>query len=120
MWLRIAQYFDFDYVDDVLARINMHGEQISTNYAALIPGRTRMVQKHEDEFKRYPEIYITHLKRVGKLHLINGTWAEGMQWFKKALAVHPWEVVKITAWLVLEWPLVKLFSKTKSFKKYKV
>jgi len=119
MWLRIAQYFEFDYVDEVLARINMHGEQISTDYAKLIPGRTRMVQKHAQEFKKYPGIYVIHLKRVGKLHCLNGTWPQGITWFQQAIAVRPLEIFKITAWVLFEWPWVILSSQTKSFKKYK-
>ena len=63
MWLRLARYFEFDYVDEILVRINVHGEQISTDYSRLIPGRTRMVQKHAEEFSKYPDIYLIHLKR---------------------------------------------------------
>jgi len=119
MWLRIARYFEFDYVDEVLARVNMHGEQISTDYAKLIPGRTGMVKKHADEFKKYPDIYVTHLKRIGKLHCLNGTWPQGLGWFRDAIAVNPLEIVKITAWILFEWPRISLFSQSKNFKKYK-
>ncbi|MBI4309661.1 MAG: glycosyltransferase family 2 protein [Candidatus Omnitrophica bacterium] len=118
MWLRIAQYFEFDFVDETLARINMHGEQISTNFAALIPGRSRMVAKHEQEFKQHPEIFVVHLKRLGKLHFINGTWRQGFDWFKMAIVVRPLELVKILAWCVIELPIVKFCSPTKNFKKY--
>lgn len=117
MWLRIAHDFEFDYVDEVLARVNMHGEQISNDYAKLIPGRTRMVQKHAEEFKKYPGIYVNHLKRIGKLHCLNGTWNQGLNWFGQALMIHPWEIGKILAWVMLEYPQAKLFS-TQDFKKY--
>ena len=76
MWLRIAEQFEFDFVPDILTRINEHGEQISTNFAALIPGRTRMVKKHWEEFQRHPQILVVHLKRLGKLQCINGTGDE--------------------------------------------
>ncbi len=117
MWLRIARFFEFDYVNEVLARVNMHGEQISTDYAKLIPGRTLMVQKHAQEFKKYPDIYVTHLKRIGKLYCLNGTWAKGIRWFQQAIAIKPLEIIKITAWILLEWPRVVLFSNLKNFKK---
>lgn len=118
MWLRIARHFEFDYVPDILARIHVHGEQISTNYQALIPGRTRMVQKHYDEFKAYPEILVVHLKRLGKLHCINGTYKEAWPWFQQAINVRPLEVIKIIAWCLLELPRVKFFSPAKVFKRY--
>jgi glycosyltransferase involved in cell wall biosynthesis len=118
MWLRIAKEYEFAYVKDILARINMHGKQISTNFAALIPGRTRMVKKHEDEFKKYPKIFVVHLKRLGKLHCLNGTWNQSWPWFKAAIDVRPMEVIKIAAWLLLELPILKLFSKTRFFQRY--
>ncbi|MBF0571577.1 MAG: glycosyltransferase [Candidatus Omnitrophica bacterium] len=118
MWLCIARYYEFEYVSEVLARINMHGDQISTNYASLIPGRTRMVKKHWEEFQEYPEILIVHLKRIGKLHCLNGTWAEAINWFKKAAAVRKIEIFKIAAWCLLELPLVKFSSYNRSFKRY--
>jgi glycosyltransferase involved in cell wall biosynthesis len=119
MWLRIAARFEFDFVPEILIRINIHGEHISTNYAAMIPGRTRMIQKHWDEFKIYPSILVIHLKRLGKMHFINGTWREGVGWFKKALKIDFFEIVKILAWCIVELPVAKFFSEAKHFKRYK-
>lgn len=118
MWLRISVSFEFDFVEDILTRINMHGFQISANYAALIPGRTRMIEKHAEEFKGHPGIYVVHLKRVGKLHCINGTWKLAWPWFKKAVAIRPLESVKIFFWCLFELPMVKFFSPARSFKRY--
>jgi glycosyltransferase involved in cell wall biosynthesis len=119
MWLRISQKYEFDYVPDILARINMHGEQISTNYAALIPGRTRMVEKHWEIFAAHPNIFVVHLKRLGKLHCLNGTYDQAWGWFKKAIEVQGEEIFKIIAWILLEYPLVVLFSKSRHFKKFR-
>lgn len=118
MWLRIARYYEFDFVPDVLTRINVHGAQISSNYQAMIPGRMRMVEKHWEEFKNHPEVLVVHLKRLGKLHCINGTWQEAWPWFKKAIDVNIFEAVKITAWCLFELPYVKYFSAARHFKKY--
>lgn len=117
MWLRIATRFEFDFVPETLVRINRHGKQISTNYAALIPGRIRMVEKHRREFEQYPSIFVIHLKRIGKLYCLNGRWKEAMVWFKKAMAVRRLEIIKIIAWCVLELPWVINFSEVKRFRK---
>jgi len=118
MWLRIAGKYEFDFVPDVLARINEHGSQISTDYAALIPGRTKMVRKHWQEFERYPRVFVVHLKRIGKLHCINGTWVMAWEWFYEAIKVNPMEIFKILGWCVFELPRVKYFSGAKNFKRY--
>jgi len=119
MWLRISQCYEFDFVNEILARIHIHGVQISYNLESMIPGRTRMVEKYEGEFVKCPEVFVVHLKRLGKLNCINGTWGEGMGWFKRAIEVNPFEVVKIFLWFVWEFPKVKFFSPAKDFKKYR-
>ena len=117
MWLRLAEHVQFDYVPEVLTRISWHGKQISTDLRSLIPGRTRMVRKHRQRFQRYPEIYVIHLKRLGKLHCLNGTWAEAVGWFGMAIRVRPVEVIKIFGWAVWELPRLKLCSQEKTFRK---
>ncbi len=118
MWLRIACEYEFDFVPEILLRINVHEEHISTNYQSLIPGRTRMVQKHYDEFKKFPSILVVHLKRLGKLHCINGTYKEAWPWFQQAGRIQPLEWIKIMAWCLIELPWIKLFSPAKDFKRY--
>ncbi len=119
MWKRIAEHFEFDFVENVLSITYFHENQISSDYSALIPGRTRMVQKHWDDFQKHPGILTIHLKRLGKLHCINGTWKEAIYWFKEALKVNFLEIVKIVAWCVIELPIAKYFSRAKNFRKYK-
>jgi len=119
MWMRIAREYEFDYIPEVLARVNEHEDQISTNYSFLIPGRIRMVNKHRDEFEKYPEIFVIHLKRIGKLHCLNGTWLKATGWFKEAISINLLEIFKIAAWFIFEFPWVGLFSQNKNIRKFK-
>ncbi|NQT04137.1 MAG: glycosyltransferase [Planctomycetes bacterium] len=120
MWLRISEYYEFDFVPEILSTIHLHGDQISSKYSSMIPGRTRMIQKHMDEFRKHPDILVIHLKRMGKLHCINGTWKEAVYWFRRALVVNPFEIIKIVAWCVLELPKIKMFSRERHFKRYRI
>lgn len=120
MWKRISDHYDFDYVSEILAIGYRHERQISSDFSSMIPGRTRMVEKHMVEFQRHPEILVIHLKRLGKMHCINGTWKEAILWFIKALKVNPLEIFKIAAWCMLELPRVKLSSREAKFRKYRV
>lgn len=119
MWKRIADYYEFDYVPDVLAKTFLHNKQISSNFACLIPGRTRMIEKHLNEFKKHPKILITHYKKLGKLNCLNGTWSKGFHWFKEAIKINFIEVFKILIWCVIELPINKYFSRTSLYKKFK-
>ncbi len=114
MWKRISDFYEFDFVPEILAKIHLHGTQISSNYASLIPGRTRMVEKYEKDFIKYPKIYVIHLKRLGKLHCINGTWKLAFYWYKKVLEINKFEIIKILAWCFIEFPFLKI----KNFKRF--
>ncbi|MDY6989123.1 MAG: glycosyltransferase [Thermodesulfobacteriota bacterium] len=118
MWLRISREYEFDYVREVLTRGHFHGDQISEDFSAMIPGRARMIEKHMTEFTQYPNILVAHLKRMGKMHCLNGTWKEAICWFRKALAVDIFEIVNVLAWCVIELPRVAVSTRAKTFKKY--
>jgi len=119
MWKRISDHYEFDYVPEILAIGYRHEKQISSDFASMIPGRTRMVEKHLAEFRRYPEILAIHLKRLGKMHCINGTWKEAMHWFRETLKINPLEIFKIATWCLLELPKVKWSSEEVKFRKYR-
>lgn len=117
MWKRISAYYEFDYVEDVLVRIHMHGRQISTDLGAMISGRTRMLGKHMEELYKHPDILIDRLKRLGKLHFFNGTYGKGLAWFWRAIRIRPLETFKVLAWVMVEFPRVMFFSRVRDFKK---
>lgn len=79
-----------------------------------------MIEKHMDEFRKHPEILVIHLKRMGKMHCINGTWKEAARWFSEAVKVDAFQLAKIIAWCTLELPQAKWFSRAKHFKRYKI
>lgn len=120
MWKRIADYYEFDFVPEVLTRIYLHGLQISTNLESMIRGRTRMVKKYIEEFRSHPDILVIHLKRLGKLHCINGSWRQALPWFMQAVELNCFEIIKILAWCIIELPRVKMCSRTKCFRKYRI
>jgi len=119
MWLRISKLYEFDFVPEIGTNIYLHGDQISEDFSSMIPGRSRMIETHMDEFSAYPGILVIHLKRMGKMHCINGTWKEAFAWFAKAIDVNHLEIIKISAWCLIELPRIKMLSKFKYFKKYR-
>jgi len=118
MWLRIADFYRFDFVPEILARIHLHGEQISSNLGSMIPGRIMMVEKHMDRFRERPEILVIHLKRIGKLYCISGRWKEALRWFGRAVKVLPSEILKIIAWCVFGLRGARRFARRSGFERY--
>ena len=117
MWKRLSEFYEFDYVPDILTKVYLHQNQISSDLNALIAGRARMIEKHMEEFKKYPDILATHYKRMGKLCALNKDWKQSWAWFRKAVRLNPFEILKILAWMAIEFPAVKFSSRFKNYKK---
>jgi len=118
MWKRFSEHYHFDYVPEVLTKVYLHDNQLSSSLETLIKGRTQMVEKYLDEFMLHPEVLVIHYKRLGKLHALNGTWKLSYDWFRKAFILNRQEIFKIIGWLVVEYPHAKLIARAGQFKKY--
>ncbi|NJE05554.1 glycosyltransferase [Thermococcus sp. M36] len=88
MWLRIAKYYKFEYVDEIIAKYYVHGKQISFNMKKYIPGRERFIHKHKDISKN-PEILSIHLSQMGLLLLIGGDPEKGLKYLTHSIAIAP-------------------------------
>lgn len=116
MWFRIARFYDFDFVPEVLCNIYQHSEQISNTYKSIIPGRIHMVENHFNDFQEYPAILVQHYKQIGKLYALSGSFHDAKIWFAKATAIRWLEHIKIMLWVSLELPFLKMFSRYKYFR----
>lgn len=117
MWLRLSKDYAFDIVPEVLTVCHCHRTQLSGDFFSIIGGRTRMVEKHRDAFLKEPGVMVIHLKRLGKLHALNGTWKEAWRYFADAARIDGRECFRILAWIILEYPQARWFSPVKDFKR---
>ena len=88
MWLRIARYYKFDYVNKIIAKYYVHGRQISFNMDKYIPGRERFIRKHLDIWKD-PKILSIHLSQMGLLLLLSKDTEKGLRYLLYSLALSP-------------------------------
>lgn len=87
MWIRIAQYHRFDYIEDYLANVNIHGEQISVNLESKIKSRKRIYQKYTHLFDQ--KTRALHLRRIGVLQALNGSAKEASLSLINAIKLNP-------------------------------
>lgn|GEM_PF-2237522 len=106
MWLRISEWFEFDFIPDIVAVYHCHNTQLSNSLNTLIKGRTRMVEKHRVLFAQDPQVLLIHLKRLGKLNARKGNWNEAWRRFTEAANVDKREWLKIAAWVLFEYPVL--------------
>lgn len=91
MWLRIAKYYKFDYVDKIIAKYYVHGRQISFNMEKYIPGRERFIRKHLDIWKN-PKILGIHLSQMGLLLILGGDPKKGVAYLIRSVAISPFNL----------------------------
>lgn len=85
MWLRIARRFDFALVTDILAQCHIHGRQITTDLAAKIVAKERMLEKYRSDLEQHPPILAADLTRLGMMHFAAGHPARGREYLERAL-----------------------------------
>lgn len=91
MWLRIARYYKFDYVGEIVANYYVHGRQISFNMRKYIPGRERFINKHKDISKN-PKIMSIHLSQMGMLLILGGNPEKGVRYLARSVAMSPFNL----------------------------
>jgi len=94
MSVRIAKYFEFDFIPDILTKTHMHGEQLSHMLEGKIKSRQHILQKHYNELLKYPVLLADHLNRLGVLcciagNCIAGNFAEGKKFFLDSIKIRP-------------------------------
>jgi glycosyltransferase involved in cell wall biosynthesis len=89
MWIRLSKYFMFDFVQEILSKHNIHGNQISTNLEKKIIGRRKLIKKHYADLSKNPVIYSKHLKRLGVLSCLSGDFWGGRKYFLSSIRHYP-------------------------------
>lgn len=70
LWLRLSQHFEFSVVPEVLAKVWVHGEQITADLQRKILSREMIREKYADDLKQHPEILSFNLARLSKLYFL--------------------------------------------------
>ena len=89
MWIRITRDFKVDFVPETLARVAVHGGQITADLKAKISGRRALLEKHSEEIRREPRIHGEHLQRLGVLTALDDDLPRAKEYFRKSSKACP-------------------------------
>jgi glycosyltransferase involved in cell wall biosynthesis len=89
IWIRIARYYAFAFVPDILAKYNIHGKQKSTEMESVIVARERIVEKYRRELDKRPRLLAKHLKEIASLYCLNNNPVDGRKYFIASIRLHP-------------------------------
>jgi glycosyltransferase involved in cell wall biosynthesis len=89
MWVRIAQYYEFDFVDEIVAKYHVSQHQITQDRLRTLAGFLKFMAKHQDALLRYPDALGQQLKYVGQCYLMQHEYASARRYFVKAVRANP-------------------------------
>lgn len=91
LWIRLAKYYEFDFVYEILAKHFVHGDQISNDLKAKITARMILLRKYEKDIKKRPFVIGRHLKRLGQLYFLDGRYRKGQKKLFGSLFKNPFQ-----------------------------
>jgi glycosyltransferase involved in cell wall biosynthesis len=102
MWLRIAQEYRIDYVDEIVANYYLRERgQITTNFSSQVQGRKRIFRKYYHELEKYPPILNKHLKTIVWMLAADGRRKEALRWHRKVIGREPFSLRNLKVLLAL-------------------
>lgn len=89
MWIRIAKYYQFIFLETPLIKYVIHPGQKSENLLDKINARKRILFKYQDELKNRKFVYSHHYYKIGNLCCLSGKIREGRKYLFKGILVYP-------------------------------
>jgi glycosyltransferase involved in cell wall biosynthesis len=91
MWLRLAQRFHFEYLDEPLVMYSLHDVKLSTNWARRLSGAERILEKHGEFFSTDVQRYAGFHFNLGLLYCYNGNIGKSRRALLKAINLSPYQ-----------------------------
>lgn len=90
MWLRMSLHYEFDFVDEVLFRYYIHGQNITQTASQLKHAKEIkfLLLKHHGLYKKHPEILAKKLKMLGAFYIREGDTSHGRKYLYRAFVMH--------------------------------
>jgi glycosyltransferase involved in cell wall biosynthesis len=92
MWIRVAKYYKFDYVPEILAKAYIHGKQNSTNLELRIKNKEKILEKYREELIKDPSFYKKFLIGLYLQYAMNGKVNKGRIHLINALKLYPFHL----------------------------
>ena len=87
--IRVAKYYKFDYVPEILAKAYIHGKQNSTNLELRIKSKERILEKYREELIKDPSFYKKYLIGLYLQNAMIGNISKGRIHLLDALKLYP-------------------------------
>ena len=90
VWLRLAEKYNVDYVEDPLVIYYIHsGERITASPKKRIAGITRKIEKHKKYFENHSKQHGICLIELAALYAMDNNLTEAIRIWKQAFVISP-------------------------------
>jgi glycosyltransferase involved in cell wall biosynthesis len=115
MWIRIAQVYEYEYLEEPLVLRSINHTRLSTNHALVLKGAENQLNKYTEFFSANRRSYSRRLLGLGVLYCYNGDVQKGRAAFVQAIQCNPLEMRNYYN-LALSLLGVERFRKIKQFR----
>lgn len=95
MWLRVAKYYHFKYINEPLLNSYYYADSISANSQALIKALELIVTKYFTEIGKERKLLAKYYIDIATLFLKDGNMGKGRRYLIKSLTVDPFRLKRI-------------------------
>ncbi|MFC1848268.1 glycosyltransferase family 2 protein [Chloroflexota bacterium] len=92
MWLRIAQYYEFDYVGETVAKFYVSQFQTTSDSYRALQNLSKFWAKHHTYLSEEPAILAHHFKWAAQRYLIEREYGTARTYFANAVRARPLDV----------------------------
>lgn len=93
MWVRIAEHYEFDFVNGVVGRYHKSTHQITRDRSSALEGLLKFQAKYQCQLSGNPEIFAHQLKWLGQRYLWElDDYATARKYLAKAVRANPRDV----------------------------
>jgi glycosyltransferase involved in cell wall biosynthesis len=93
MWLRIAQHYEFDFVEDLVAKHYVSSYQTTSRVEPVVEGYLKFLAKHETLISKDHRLLAHHFKIIGYLYTVHHRYSAARSYFAKAVRLNPRSVL---------------------------
>jgi len=90
MWIRIAEKFNFEPIQEPLVKYYYHKDQISNFPELRIKGIETLLRKHGTFFREDSKAFSQHLLDIGGLYSIMEDHEKAIVMFSRAIGIYPY------------------------------
>jgi glycosyltransferase involved in cell wall biosynthesis len=92
MWVRIAKEFQFECIEEVLAKYRIHDKRLTTNLDLSIAGHEKFFEKYKQWLEMRPKVYSKKYLNLGIVYCLNGNLKKGRAAYRRSIAIYPYRI----------------------------